>query len=50
MEDIRTYGVNLIIYKDSKDTMMRSVNGCVKHIFDGFMTCLKLPNKKMCDM
>ena len=48
--DIRTYGVNLFIYKDSKDTMMRSVNGCVKNIFEGFMKCLKLPNKKICDI
>ena len=28
--DKRTDGVNLVIYKGSKDTMMRSVNGCVK--------------------
>ena len=48
--DIRTYGVNLAIYKDSKDTVMRSVNGCVKNILDGFMKCLKLLNKKMCDI
>ena len=30
--------------------MIRSVNGCVVNVFDGVMKCLKLPNKKICDI
>jgi len=49
-EDLRTYNTNLIIYKDSKDTMMTVRSGAVRNIFEGFMKCLKLHNKKMCDI
>ena len=47
---VRTYGGNIVIYKDSKDTMMTVRSGAVRNIFEGFMNCLKLPNKKMCDI
>ena len=50
IEDIRTYGINIVIYKDYNNTMIRSTTGSVRNICDGFMTCLKLPNKKMCDI
>ena len=50
MEDIRTYGINLVIYKNSKDTMVRTISDSHMNIYHGFMECLKLPNKKMCDI
>ena len=40
----------LLFSKNSKDTMMRATTGSVMNIFEGFMKCLKLPNKKMCDI
>ena len=49
-EDLRTYNTNFVIYKDSKDTMMTVRSDAVRNIFEGFMKCLKLPNKKMCDI
>ena len=30
--------------------MIRSVNGCVRNIFHGFMKCMKLPNKEIYDI
>ena len=50
MEDIRTYNLNLILYKDSNQTMNRAMDGSVINIFESYMKCLKLPNKKMCDI
>ena len=50
IEDIRTYGINIVIFKNYKDKMMRATTGSVMNIFEGFMKCLKLPNKKMCDI
>jgi len=50
MSDVEAININLIIYKDSKDTMMRCINGSDRNIFDGFISCMKLPNKKMCDI
>ena len=50
IDNINTYNINLVIYKDSKDTVMRITTGAVINIFEDFMTCLKLPNKKMCDI
>ena len=50
IEDIRTYGINLVIYKYYNNTMIRSTTGSVRNMYDGFMNCLKLPNKKMCDI
>ena len=47
---IRQFGVNIVIYKNSKDTLMRATIGSTKNIFEGFMKCIKLPNKKMCDI
>ena len=50
MEEIRTYGLNIVIYKNSKDTMIRTITASALNIFEGFMKCIKLPNKKMCDI
>ena len=49
-ENLRTYNTNFVMYKDSKDTVMTVRSGAVRNIFEGFMKCLKLPNKKMCDI
>ena len=49
LEDIRTYGINIVIHKDYNNTMIRSTTGSVRNVYDGFMNCLKLPNKNMCD-
>ena len=48
--DIKTYGINIVIYKNSKDTMVRTISDSHMNIYHGFMECLKLPNKKMCDI
>ena len=48
--DIRTYDINVVIYKNSKNTMLRTTTGSANNIFEGFMKCIKLPNKKMCDI
>ena len=32
INDIKTHGINIVIYKDSNNAMIRSVNGCVRHI------------------
>ena len=37
VNDIRTYGINLAIYNDSNNTMIRSISGSVRNVFDGFM-------------
>ena len=50
IDDIRTYGISLVIYKDSNSTMIRNTTGSVRNISDGFMDCLKLDNKEMCDI
>ena len=50
INDIRTYDINLVVYKKYNDTTVRSINGCVRNMFDGFMKCIKLPNKKICDI
>ena len=50
LEDIRTHDINIVIYKNSKDTMLRTMTGSANNIFEGFMKCIKLPNKKMCDI
>ena len=47
MEDIRTYGINLVIYKNSKGTMVRTISDSHMNIYHGFMECLKLPNKNV---
>ena len=50
MEEIRRYGMNSVIYKSSNDTMVRTITASALNIFEGFMKCIKLPNKKMCDI
>ena len=49
-EDLRTYNTNFAVCKDSKDTVMTVTTGTARNIFEGFMRCIKLPNKKMCDI
>ena len=48
--DIRTYDINIIVHKTSKDKMLRTISDSHMNIYHGFMECLKLPNKKMCDI
>ena len=50
IDDIRTYGINVVIYKGSNNTVLRGTTGSVRNIYAGFMNCSKLPNKKMCDI
>ena len=50
LEDIRTYDINIVIYKNSKDTMLRTITGSAMNLFAGFMKCIKSPNKKMCEI
>ena len=47
---ISQFGVNFVIYKNSKDSLMRITTESATNIFEGFMKCIKLPNKKMCDI
>ena len=47
---ISQFGVNFVIYKNSKDSLMRITTESAMNIFEGFMKCIKLPNKKMCDI
>ena len=49
MEEIRTYCINIVIYNNSKDTMVRTITASALNRFEGFMKCIKLPTKKMCD-
>jgi len=48
--DIRHFGENILIYKNSKVSLMRATISSTTNIFEGFMKCIKLPNKKMCDI
>ena len=48
-EDLRTYHINFAIYKDSKDTTMTVTAGSAQK-YEGFMKCLKLDCKLMCDI
>lgn len=50
VDDIQSYNINIVIYKNSNDAMMRVKSCSANNIFAGFMKCLKLPNKKMCDI
>ena len=50
MEDIITYNLNITMYKDYNKTMNRAMDGSVINMFESYMKCLKLPNKKMCDI
>ena len=40
----------LLFTKNAKDKMIRATTGSAMNVLGGFMTCLKLPNKKMCDI
>ena len=44
------FNVNLVIYKKHNNKFRVVYNYSDRNIFDGFMKCLKLPNKKMCDI
>jgi hypothetical protein len=50
VDDIKSYNINIVIYKNSHDAMMRVKSCSANNIFAGFMKCLKLPNKRMCDI
>ena len=50
VNSIRTYDDNIIIYKESKNAMITNIYSSEINVFEGFMECLKLPNKKMCDI
>ena len=45
----RIYDINVVIHKCSADKIVKLTSTSDKNLFDGFMNCLKLPNKKMCD-
>ena len=47
--DIRTYDFNIIAHKTSKDKMLRTISDSHMNIYHGFIECLKLHNKKMCE-
>ena len=42
--------VNIIMFKMSKTEVFYATYGSDKNVLEGFMKCLKLPNKKMCDI
>ena len=44
--DIRTYDINIIVHKTSKDKMLRTISDSHMNIYHGFMECLKLHSKK----
>ena len=50
VDDILSYNINIVIYKKYNYTMTKITTGSANNIFAGFMKCLKLPNKKMCDI
>ena len=50
VDNMRTYDINLVIYKDSKDSMMISMSGSDMNYLFWFYERLKLPNKHMCDI
>ena len=47
---IRTYDINIIVHKTSKDKVLRTISDYHMNVYQGFMECLKLHNKKMCDI
>ena len=49
-KNIRSYNMHIVIYKNYKDTLMTAMTGFTTNMFEGFMKCIKLPNKKMCDI
>ena len=48
--NISNCDANLVIYKTHNNKFRVVYSYSDKNIFDGFMKCLKLPNKKMCDI
>ena len=50
IDNVANCSVNLVIYKthNKKVTFVYSYSD--RNIFDGFMKCLTLPDKKMCDI
>ena len=49
-DDMITYDSNIVIYRNYKDVTIRTITGSAINIFEGFIKCLKLPNKNMCDI
>ena len=45
--DIRTYDINIIVHKTSKDKMLRTISDSHINIYQGIIECLKLPNKNV---
>ena len=50
VEEMGTLDTTLVIHKDSKDTIMIILTDSDIDGFHGFMKCLKVQNKKMCDI
>ena len=44
--DIRTYDINIIVHKTSKDNMLRTISYYHNNMYQGFTECLKIHNKK----
>jgi len=50
IDKIVNCNVNMVIYKAPNREVKIVLTGADKNMFDGFMKCLKVPNKKMCDI
>ena len=50
IDNIVKCSVNLVIYKTHNKQVKVVYSDSDRNIFDGFMKCLKLPNKNMCDI
>ena len=46
IEDIRPYGINIVICKNSKDTTVRTITASALNIFEGFMKCINYLTRK----
>ena len=50
VEEMRTIDTNLITHADSTGTIMKIITDSDMDDFHGFMTCLKVQNKNMCEI
>ena len=50
IDKIVNCSVNMVIYKAHNKEVKIVLTASDKNMFDGFMKCLKVPNKKMCDI
>ena len=50
IDNIVKFSVNIVIYKTHNKQVKVVYSDYDRNMFDGFMKCLTLPNKKMCDI